>query len=356
MSVRSIAGKLALAVLAPVVTLALIEGLSSLALSGWSGARWRDQPMPEGQHSRYDPELGWVSLPNVDSPNHYGAGRDLHTNSRGFRGRAETVDPIPSGQHRVICSGDSFTLGWGVADDDAWCAVLGKAFPGLETVNMGQGGYGVDQAYLWYRRDGMSLEHDLHIFAYTVMDFERMLHRRFEGYGKPVLALQGDSLVVTNVPAPQRGAAWRMGERVTTAVRATRLAEFMNRLVKTRASSASETAARDSAAFDVAAAVVRQLAAIHRRRASTLILVHLPVQGDYYMTTSDVFLRRMSVVAAAEGVSFVDLVAPFRAMPRDSVNGQFLLGDSHYASAGNRWVARQLEPFIRSSIAARTRR
>ena len=345
-----------MAVAAPILTLALVEGLSSLAISGWSAVRWQNQPITEERHSRYDPELGWVSLPNVDSPNHYGAGRGLHTNSRGFRGRAETVDPIPSGQHRVICSGDSFTLGYGVADDDAWCAVLGKAFPGLETVNMGQGGYGIDQAYLWYRRDGISLEHDLHIFAYTVMDFRRMLDARFVGYGKPVLALQGDSLVVTNVPAPQRGAAWRMGERLTAAVRASRLSEFMKRLVTTQASMTADSLAGDSAAFDVAAAVVRQLAATHRKRASTLILVHLPVEGDYYLPTSDGFLRRMSIVAAAEGVTFVDLVAPFRALPRDSVNGQFLLGDGHYASSGNRWVARQLEAFIRSSTAAPARR
>jgi hypothetical protein len=137
-TVKAVAGKLALVIVAPVVALALLEGLASLVLAGRDFSRWRDTPNAEARHSLYDAELGWVNRPNVALPNMYGPGLALHTNARGFRGRAETGETPPLGWRRAICSGDSFTLGYGVGDAETWCALLGTAIPDLETVNMGQ--------------------------------------------------------------------------------------------------------------------------------------------------------------------------------------------------------------------------
>lgn len=111
----------------------------------------------------------------------------------------------------MICSGDSFTLGYGVRDDETWCHQLMQLDDRLETVNMGQGGYGFDQAYLWFRRDGVRLAHHVQVFAFISDDFRRMERVEFIGYAKPVLRVVGDSLRVDNVPVPRRGygvASW----------------------------------------------------------------------------------------------------------------------------------------------------
>ena len=105
---------------------------------------------------------------------------------------------------RAVCSGDSFTYGYGVGNDQTWCARLAAINLCLDTVNLGQGGYGVDQAYLRYRRDAGTLDHDLHLFAFISSDFTRMRSDSFRGYGKPVLKLEDGALVVTNVPVPRR--------------------------------------------------------------------------------------------------------------------------------------------------------
>src|SRR5580700_6659920 len=48
-----------------------------------------EPPVAESLYTQYDPELGWVSLPNVYHPNMYGPGKFLKTNSQRFR---NTVD------------------------------------------------------------------------------------------------------------------------------------------------------------------------------------------------------------------------------------------------------------------------
>lgn len=143
------------------VTIGLVmmaEGASSLTLKIWDslkkGISARDNRVVERAHTRYDPELGWVNLPRFHDPDLYGPGLDLQTNAQGFRERQDTTPAPAPGTTRVFCIGDSFTLGFGVGNDYSWCHYLEGLQPGLETVNMGQGGYGVDQAYLWYKRDG----------------------------------------------------------------------------------------------------------------------------------------------------------------------------------------------------------
>jgi hypothetical protein len=126
----------------------------------------------------------------------YGPGKDLVLNSQGFRDEEDVTTHVPDDTRRAICSGDSFTLGFGVGNGDSWCAMLEALNPGLQTVNMGQGGYGLDQVYLWYLRDGLELEHDAQLLAFIQDELRRVGVRHFLGYGKPTLYVEADSLRV----------------------------------------------------------------------------------------------------------------------------------------------------------------
>ena len=170
------------------VILVVIEGLASYSL--FARDMMTKVPLAERRHTQYDPDLGWSNIPDVDIPDMYSAGISLRTNGQGFRNDHDFDKSVPDGYKRVICSGDSFTLGYGVGNDHTWCQRLSALDSRLETVNMGQGGYGVDQAYLWYMRDGRVLEHDIHVFAFITDDLFRMLRSQFSGYGKPVLMVE----------------------------------------------------------------------------------------------------------------------------------------------------------------------
>ncbi len=63
-------------------------------------------------------------------------------------------------RRRAVAIGCSFTLGAEVEAQDTWEAQLERLSPDLEIANLGVGGYGLDQALLRFRRDGVPLHPD----------------------------------------------------------------------------------------------------------------------------------------------------------------------------------------------------
>jgi len=121
----------------------LLEGLSSTILCVHDSIFTYRGQLGESYYTRYDPELGWASTPGVRLPNFFGPGIGITINSQGLRGQDTAIE---ASGFRIVCSGDSFTFGYGVDDEHAWCSLLAKFDKRLQSVNMGQGGYGIDQA------------------------------------------------------------------------------------------------------------------------------------------------------------------------------------------------------------------
>lgn len=347
-----------LAAAAVVVALALAEGLASLAISaglffGPSGYVALDR------FTRYDADLGWVSRPRVALPDLYAPGVGLHTTAEGFRGTREPGPSAP-GTRRVVCSGDSFTLGPGVGDDDTWCARLAVHDPRLEPINMGQGGYGVDQAFLWYRRDGAALVPAVHLFAFIDGDFERMRHARFLGdYGKPTLALRDGTVRVENVPAWRRP-FWMPTVRVREIVRRTKTFELVDRLRRRVAVPSAPVVgpADREAIVDVALAVFAELRAGAARHGGRLVLVYLPTAFDCAVPAASPsgleWWRAIEPRARAAGFEIVDPSPDCRRLPAAEQSALFFPEGAinfwgaagHYTVAGHRFVAERVAAAI----------
>jgi hypothetical protein len=328
----------------------LLEGLVSTAGVARKLSRlW----MPaERLHTRYDPELGWVSRPNLSLPDLYGPGIGLHTNSRGFRGRRETAGAAGAAR-RLVCSGDSFTLGWGVGDEQSWCHLLSAPGTGVETVNMGQGGYGVDQAFLWYRRDARDLEHHLHLFAFIGGDIRRMRTDSFLGFGKPYLALENGKIELRNVPVP------RLPYRFPRAFTALRRLDQLRSVALLRGWSARllppprAPVRRDQLPL-LLDAVFEELRELNRRKGSVLVLVYLPTLMDLATTTHDEMREKLRDDLSARGFRFLDLTAGLRALSAAAAHRLFLPGTSlgrHYSAEGHRFVAERMQEELGALIA-----
>ena len=334
-----------------IAVLLAVEGLASSIVVGRLAVQ-RSRLLAERTHVRYDSELGWVNIPDLLVPDMYGRGVFLRTNVQGFRNDRPFPKAVPAGRIRVICSGDSFTLGYGVSNDEAWCNQLPRLDARFETVNMGQGGYGIDQAWLWYRRDGTQLDHDLHLFAFIADDFNRMRRGQFLGYAKPFLALENETVVVRNVPVPRQSMlAFRLWSAIPALneLRSVQLTRQLLGISQQPPSRVPDDLPTESVPR-VAEAVFASLQDLHQRRASTLVLVYLPGQEEYGAAAPQEWRAFARDAAARHGIAFIDLVPELNRVPRSELNAYFIQpgespypdGEGHYTASGNALMARAL--------------
>jgi hypothetical protein len=121
-----------------------------------------------------DSVLGWRYRPG------YVAGEN-DLNAAGLRAKRDYSERPPAGVRRVAAFGDSFVYGTEVATDDAWATVAERETPGLEVLNYGVGGYGTDQAFLLFLREGMRFAPEIVLIGFAPVDLRRAVnvYRRF---------------------------------------------------------------------------------------------------------------------------------------------------------------------------------
>jgi hypothetical protein len=161
----------------------------------------------------YDADLGWTNRPGSCT-------RDQRycANSAGLRSDREFTPEKPAGKLRVSLFGDSFIHGHDVD-------LPGSLAPQLESklrergveaevLNFGVGGYGMDQAYLRYSRDGGRFDTDVivmglqfenvarHVMVFRLIAFPQTAIP----FSKPRYYFDGPSLIAANRPtvAPEK--------------------------------------------------------------------------------------------------------------------------------------------------------
>lgn len=349
---RSASIVVGLSLLLVFVLLSLVEGSSHLLILANQVREAKD--LAERLHTEYDSLLGWKNIPDTDLEDFYGPDLDLTINAQGFRGRQDVSPSVPVGMNRLFCVGDSFTLGFGVGDNDTWCARMSALTPGLETVNMGQGGYGLDQAFLWYLRDAAGFEHQFVIFAFVARDFERLRYDELGGYGKPRLGSLGDSLVVHGVPVSKTSHGRRKWIRYRNALRSAfhqlkvlEVADRLGRRIGIRRT--NREAGPSTTELEIGRLLMSELARTVSGRGAELAAVYLPRRADYRSDQARVWRELMLAESARGGWRFVDLTDDLRTEDWETVKTFFVGAEvrfpfaaGHYNSRGNTWAAERL--------------
>jgi hypothetical protein len=130
----------------------------------------------EGRHGRdeIDSLLGWHYRAG------YARGGDV-INAQQLRSlRVYSQAPRPA-VLRTAVFGDSFVYGSEVDTKDAWPSIAEGTASDLEVLNYGVGGYGDDQAYLRFAREGLALSPSVVVLGFTPDDLRRLtnVYRRF---------------------------------------------------------------------------------------------------------------------------------------------------------------------------------
>lgn len=145
---------------------------------------------PEESGNRFDPELGWSKQPGVvieRSRAEFDV--TLEINEHGLRDDPLPDPAKPDGVFRIVCLGDSFTMGYTVQRDELFVDLLERWWQSegrsIELINAGVEGYSTDQAARWLELHGETFEPDLVIYFPYENDIYWNGQKNYLRYPKP---------------------------------------------------------------------------------------------------------------------------------------------------------------------------
>ena len=171
----SLARKIVFSAITILLLFALIEG--GLRLFGFSfkpsysihaQGRWASHGVQQ------DPTLPWSWTPIPGALCHIDGRVDFHFNQLGYRGALFQKEKARDSL-RIVCMGDSGTMGWGVRDGDMYCSQVqsileAKCGKKVETINAGVFGYTSFQGLHQLKNKIIELHPDIITICYNWND------------------------------------------------------------------------------------------------------------------------------------------------------------------------------------------
>lgn len=319
----------------------------------------------------YDASLGWTVGPNRRS------GNGMYVSSaEGLRAQHQgEVLKTPSHKMRIALMGDSYAFGEGVRFEDSWGHLLeSNAGGGVQVLNFGVPGYGVDQAYLRFREHALAWKPDVAILAFPRSDLYRTIAvypfinwpEWDMPFSKPRLVRSKDALVALNVPTipPDKMFAltsvsalpfleydlgYRKGDwshGIADGSYAYRwLTSYLSPPIDQRNSYTS-----DEEAIHLNAAVLREFARLAHQQGVAPLVVYYPPRADFSRHARGEETDANAVLRLA-GVPFVD--ATRCVIGVGSADLAYLVGDPHYSPRGNAAVAECVSSELRQVLESR---
>jgi hypothetical protein len=329
-----------------------------------------------------DSVLGWRYRPG------YRRGGDAVT-PQGLRGDRLYDSLPPAGVLRIAAFGDSFVYGNEVDNGDNWTSLLEGDGSEIEALNFGVGGYGVDQAYLRYLREGHRFSPHVVVMGFISDDLRRLVnvYRRFVdsrevALAKPRFVMNGDDgLRILPNPLPslthyahlieQPGDVRRLGENdqwyspaiyenpaydpsATVRLAVTLWVHLRRQLLDADRVYVGEIVNRDSEAYRLQIALFeRFLAAAQARGAEPVILLFPDRLSLERMRRGDATVYAPIAEALEhEGSPVIDLADAFQQFPNEALDDWFMPG-GHYSRRGNEIVAAYVREWLRSAESPR---
>jgi hypothetical protein len=372
---RPLLGALGLSGAALLATLLLLEAGVRLFVPAelW---RFRD-----GTHDwRIDPQLGWVNQSDLDvtSRGNYGVVR-FRTNPDGLI-PAEARRPKPPGVLRIMIFGDSMVVGRDLPQSEIYTsqleAILRERGIRAEVINAGVLGYSTDQALLLMERWLPVYRPDITAYGATLNDLGGNALANANLQPKPRFSLAENGELQLHA-AKIRGEIRRLGSGPRLWVQSSALYRWIQpRLFVLRARLAGKDqrillgdfndmylspSAADDLDWKLYGALVKRMRRVAEGNGSRFVFFAHPGVGEAWdpyiasvcehariqRSAYDPFAvqRRSARVAAENGVTFIEVLGPFRAHPE---RGPFHLlpYDGHLNANGHRLLAEVLaDPF-----------
>ncbi|MGV7227618.1 MAG: SGNH/GDSL hydrolase family protein [Nitrospirales bacterium] len=320
---------------------------------------------------QYDQDLGWTVGPNSQ----FAKGLYI-SNASGIRTSSSqkktALQPLP-GILRIAIFGDSFTHGDNVPYEDTWGAILETQLSqmrhSVEVLNLGGPGYGMDQAFLRWEKEGKPLRPDIVIFGFQKsnvkrnMNILRFLYSPDTGviFSKPRFILDDDQLQLVNVPTlpPEELIntlknfnSWESSKHefffqeddyTDRPLYASRLAAFVITGITTKFSTRRkgyDFFAPNSTSRKLAWRIIQEFERTVHQEGARFVIVHLPTKGPIKKLAKGKSLKYQDLLDEITGN--YDLIDPAPALVHEaemaSIESLFEPESSHYSARANRVV------------------
>ncbi|MBU0753602.1 MAG: SGNH/GDSL hydrolase family protein, partial [Planctomycetes bacterium] len=183
-------------ILAYLVTWAIFLLVFLLVLEG--GLRLMGKG-PKTTINEFHPKMGWVKTPNTTA-RHHTSEFDItyKINALGLRDDANLSKDKPiAGEKRILCLGDSFTLGYTVDRENLFADLLESKLnregrhDHIEVINAGTEGYSSDQELLWLKEEGLAYHPDIVVMNFYQNDVYWNSQDHYLRFPKPRFAAEG---------------------------------------------------------------------------------------------------------------------------------------------------------------------
>jgi len=307
-----------------------------------------------------DPLLGWTVGSSRESQD--GMYKSSTEGLRSMR-RGETLGTKPFTQ-RIALFGDSFTFGMDVPFEQSWSHHLALNLPAAQVLNFGVDGYGVDQAYLRFKRDGAQWAPWVSVLSFIQDDLYRCASvypflRGWEyPFSKPRFIQDGGKLQLLNVPNLPPGTIfasrsiwelplldldlqfdpyrWKQHPLRGSYLLRLIATEFPVWPVRTAQTS-------DEVIAQLGSRLIEEFVTTARDRGTEPLIVYLPSRSHFEAGGGQLKNRAGEILAPLE-IQIHDLTSCLTAkVPREQL---FLNGKPHYSAAGNEAVAECLQPLV----------
>jgi len=321
-----------------------------------------------GFFSTFDRDLGWSNVANATGVhNAYDFSVVVHQNEFGHRGPDTTTLAKDPGRRRIAVFGDSYVWGFGVKQNEILTdpAVHGSR---AELLNFGVSGYGTDQEYLQFMRDGLRFDPDEVVLVFTPYnDIENNTQSEQYGYPKPFFTVEDERLVPhTGHVKPDTLKSikefLRWHSRVVNVIdTAARRWQAMRRAVRKRAGASvaierhldeSSVTEEDREGVRLTAHIIQTLRDVAEKSGAQFAVVFVPYKP--HIAGNLPHNHPLAPVLAAElercGINYFE---PFPLFMDAAARGEalFNVDDHHFNAAGHREFAKALvDPETRTRI------
>jgi len=334
---------------------------------------------PSGNYLVPDRELGWTVKPHGRSPDGL-----YESNAEGARAAGDRVYGVrpPPGRIRLVTVGDSCTHGDGVSVEDTWQRDLERRRADLDVINLGVPGYGTDQAYLRWRRDGARLHPDMALLGIWPENICRNLNvvRFFlqpaGGFGflsKPRFVVGDGDLQMVNGPVLQgpglvqaltdpasapllRHEYWAIPKDIQPQpwerLRAARVAATVASLYRRRAMRERLYAGVDPRGIDVTVAIADAFRRDAESAGTVPLVVIIPMVDLLARYPGD-NEQPLARALQARSLDVIDLGPPMARAVRERGRSCCFARDGHLSPEGNRllagWLLERLTPRLQQA-------